>query len=370
MPQPHHAEKIDTEGLQDESLLGTWRELAVMRANPFLTPEWFATATDLMGEDEPHAIAWRVGGELRGILPLVSARRGPLRLLRFANARRGDWFGAACRPQEEVAMAADCGRLLAAEAGSWDALVLNRINGDSAWPAALGLRTAPRVRTDALPYIAFGDRGYGGYLAERSRNFRSQLGRRRRRLERDHGLSFRMTLRPEELEADLTTFFRLHDERWRRRGGSTLGTDRSRRLLAAFARAAQRQGWLRLWIAEADGEPAAAWYGWRIGERYCYSLAGLAMGYEKHGLGNVMLAHTIEHAAAEGAAVYDLMWGTEAYKERFQTGVREAGSWFLPSGPLSAVAVGAAVRGIHGLESLPPGARAPLRRLKRSLQRT
>jgi CelD/BcsL family acetyltransferase involved in cellulose biosynthesis len=370
VPQPHRAERIDAEGLREQSLLDAWRRLAVLRGNPFLTPEWFGVATELTPEDEPHVLAWRVDGELRGVLPLVSTRRGPLCVLRFPNARRGDWFGPACSPEDEVAMGADCGRLLAAEAGSWNALVLNRVDADSAWPQALGLRTAPRRRSDVLPYIAFDERGYEGYLADRSRNFRSQLGRRRRKLERDHGLGFRMTSTPQELEGDLATFFRLHDERWEARGGSTLGDERSRRLLEAFARETLKLGWLRLWIAEADGEPAAAWYGWRIGERYCYSLAGLASRYEKQGLGNVMLAHTIEQAAAEGAAVYDLMWGDEAYKERFQTGVREAGTWFVPSGLPSRVALSGAVRGIHALESLPPGAREPLRRLKQGLQRS
>ncbi|HET9676934.1 MAG TPA: GNAT family N-acetyltransferase, partial [Solirubrobacterales bacterium] len=280
MSEAQQVEKIDAEGLRDSSLLDAWRRLAVLRGNPFLTPEWFAVATELIAEDEPHAIAWRVDGELRGVLPLVSTRRGPLRVLRFPNSRRGDWFGPACSPEDEAAMGADCGALLASEAGSWNAFVLNRIDAGSAWPGALGLRTAPQRRSDVLPFIAFDERGYEGYMADRSRNFRSQLGRRRRKLERDHGLSFRMTSTPQELEDDLAAFFRLHDERWEARGGSTLGDERSRRLLAAFARKAQEQGWLRLWIAEADGEPAAAWYGWRLGERYCYSLAGLASRYE------------------------------------------------------------------------------------------
>jgi CelD/BcsL family acetyltransferase involved in cellulose biosynthesis len=83
-----------------------------------------------------------------------------------------------------------------------------------------------------------------------------------------------------------------------------------------------------------------------------------------------MLAHTIERAAAEGAAIYDLLWGDEAYKERFQTGVREAGTWFVPSGLPSRAALSGAVHGVHALESLPPGAREPLRRLRRGLRRS
>jgi CelD/BcsL family acetyltransferase involved in cellulose biosynthesis len=88
-------------------------------------------------------------------------------------------------------------------------------------------------------------------------------------------------------------------------------------------------GWLRLWIAEADGAPRAAWYGWRIGGRYCYSLSGLGKDYERLSLGTVLLAHTIEQAAAEGALIYDLMWGEEDYKQRFETGRRDTATWVL-----------------------------------------
>lgn len=374
MPQPHRAERIDAEGLREPSFLDAWRSLAVLRSNPFLTPEWFAVATRLLDEDQPHVIAWHLDGELRGVLPLVETRRGPARLLRFPNARRGDWFGPACRPEDEAAFGAACGALLAAEGRSWNALSLTRLDAASCWPQALAagersLHVAPQRRSDVLPFIAFDDGGYEGYLADRSRNFRSQLGRRRRKLEREHGLEFRMTSAPEQLEADLAAFFRLHDERWRQRGGSTLGDDRSRRLLAAFAAAAQERGWLRLWLAEADGEPAAAWYGWRVGERYCYSLAGLAERFEPFGLGTVLLAHTIEQAAAEGAAIYDLLWGDESYKERFATGTREAGTLLVSSGVPSRLVLSGAIRGIGAAESLPAPLREPLRRARRRLRR-
>jgi CelD/BcsL family acetyltransferase involved in cellulose biosynthesis len=368
------AEKIDAEGLRDAGLRQAWRALAELRGNPFASPEWFEVATAGIPEEEPHAIAWWDGEELRGVLPLVTARRGPLRLLQFPNSLRGDWFGPACRVEDEAAMGLDCGRLLEAEAGQWHALLLNRVDTASSWPAALlesapKLRLAPRRRVDTLPFIDLAE-GYEAYLAGRSRNFRSQLGRRRRKLEREHGLGFRLSEDPAELGTDMETFFRLHDERWQRRGGSTLSNPRSRRLYLAFAEAAQRLGWLRLWIAEADGEPAAAWYGWRVGGRYCYALAGLAERYEKDALGTVLLGHTIEQAAAEGAAIYDLMWGDESYKDRFATGSREAATWYLASGATSHLALSAAVRGSRRLSSASPRLREPLRRLRRRLRRS
>jgi CelD/BcsL family acetyltransferase involved in cellulose biosynthesis len=337
------AEVIPPAKLDEARVTDAWRRLAEARSNPFLTPEWFAAWTAERPEEEPHAIGWWVGEELRGVLPLVAVREGRGRLLRFAGARRGDWFTPACAASDEKAMGSACAALLAEE-GGWHSLCLDRIDRESAWPAALWAegsgprlrRTDPR-RTDVLPYIRFEEGGWDGYLAARSRNFRSQLGRRRRKLEREHGLAFRLCEDADRLEADLDTFFRLHGERWEERGGSSSGDAETQRFQRRFAASAMRQGWLRLWIAEADGEAAGAWYGWRIGERYCYALSGLGRAWEPLALGTVLLGHTIEQAALERAEIYDMMWGEESYKERFETGRREAATWVLgrPGDPRS-----------------------------------
>ncbi len=326
------AEREPAEG----ELTAAWRRLAEARENPFLTPEWHRAWLAAYPDEEPFTLVWRVGEEVRGVLPLVRVRLPGRKLLRFAGARRGDWFTPACRREDEEEMAAACAGLLSRERSAWGLLRLDRIDRESAWPQALwaagaggAIAPARERRTDALPFIRFDEEGYAGYLAGRSRNFRSQLGRRRRKLEREHGLEFRLSSGPQELERDFDTFLRLHDERWDRRGGSSSGAAEVREFQRAFAAAALERGWLRLWIAEADGEPRAAWYGWRLGDRYCYALSGLAQEYEPFALGTVLLAHTIEQAAAEGASVYDLMWGEEGYKSRFETDRREAASWVI-----------------------------------------
>lgn len=374
MALAHRAERIDVAANYDQALVSAWRRLALLRENPFLTPDWFRVALQVLPGALPYVIAWWVGDEICGVLPLVATTIGPIRVLQFPNSRRGDWFGPACLPEHEALMAADVAALLERE-GDWNALRFDRLDLDSQWPQALvdgdsKLTLAPRRRCDVLPYISFGEGGYEAYLAGRSRNFRSQLGRRRRKLEREHGLSFRMTADATELDADLTTFFDLHDERWRKRGGSTMNTPRSRELLCRFARVTHELGWLRLWFAEVDGKPGAAWYGWRVGDRYCYSLSGLSERYERDGLGTVLLAHTIEQAAAEGASTYDLMWGDEGYKKRFETGRRDVGTWWLSGGAPSRAVVSTGVRSALALESLPPAVRRPLGKVKRSLRRS
>ena len=354
----------------------SWRRLAELRGNPFLTPDWYLAWLAAFAAEEPFLITWG-RGEAEGLLPLVRVRIGPLKVLRFAGAQRGDWFSPLCPPGREDEMSAACGDLLRRRR-DWHLFFLDRIDSGSdtgsapSWLGALGagMRTPRRRGREVLPFIGFGGGGYEEYLASRSRNFRSQIGRRRRKLERERGLSFRMTTAESELEEDLSTFFALHEERWRNRGGSSaLGADAVKDMHRRFAAAALERGWLRLWTADVDGKPGAAWYGWSIGGRYCYSLSGLSEEYEPFALGTVLLAQTIEHAAEEGAEVYDLMWGDEAYKSRFETGRREVASWVLarrghPAGPLLAAAealIGAARR-------LPPSVRDPLRRIYSSVR--
>jgi CelD/BcsL family acetyltransferase involved in cellulose biosynthesis len=362
---------IDPDELASTPLAAAWRELAEARSNPFITPEWTLAWLRSNPSEPAFALAWRQGGELRGVLPLVRVSMGPLSVLRFAGARRADWVTPACRPGDEAEMATVCAAFLARQ-GAWHVLRLDRLDEGSGWPEAVrlqcegGIAAGTTRRQDVLPFIEFDESGFDGYLAGRSRNFRSQLGRRRRRLECDHGLSFRMTADPGQLAADLDEFFRLHDARWSGRGGSSSADPRSREHLRLFAAAALERGWLRLWIAEADGAPAAAWYGWRIGERYCYSLAGLDPAFERLALGTVMLGHTIEAAAAEGARIYDLMWGDEEYKRRFETGRRYASTWlFTPRGHPARLLVSSGARLAAAAESLPGPLRESLARATR-----
>ena len=357
------------EASAEPGILAAWRAAAEARSNPFITPEWFRAWLESHPGEEPWLLAWEDGARI-GFLPLTGGRSGPLRVLRFAGAERGDWFEPACAPGDEEAMAAACAELLRGERRSGSLVMLDRVaegaGSRPGWVGRLGAAGARPRHTDVLPFVELGADGYEGYLAGRSRNFRSQLGRRRRKLEREHGLEFRMTSDASELERDMETFFALHEERWEARGGtgalSADAKDHHRR----FAAAALERGWLRLWIAEADGAPAAAWYGWRLGERYLYSLSGLASSYKRLALGTVLLAWTIEQAAAEGAAVYDLMWGDDPYKARFETGRREVGSWLAGrrGHPARRLVEGADAL-IATARRLPPGLKDPARRLLR-----
>lgn len=310
-------------------LVEEWRLLAVRRGNAFVTPEWlFAWLRHYDDRASPFVITVRSGdGELAGIVPLVLSTRRRSGWLSFAGANLGDYFHPVCAPGDERAVIRAAAAALATHKCDWSAVVLHNVDQASPWPGDL-VRHAPIAlaavhdQPQVLPYIDLGDHTWSTYLATRSRNFRGQLNRKLHRIEREHDVRFRRTSDPGSLDRDIATFFRFHDLRWDERGGSSVSTERARAALRDFAAAALQRDWLRLWFLDLDGEAVAAWYGWQIGGRYVYYLAGFDPVWSRHSVGLILLAYTIRDAFETGATEYDMLLGNEEYKARFATGKR------------------------------------------------
>jgi CelD/BcsL family acetyltransferase involved in cellulose biosynthesis len=319
-------------GLHSESdpVESEWRALAERRGNAFLTPEWFRAWLRVYGDDvEPFVPLVRgEGGSLRGLLPMALDHSGHPRVCRIAGANLGDRFHPVCAPADEEEVAREVGRSLAGAPEPWSVVALTHVQTESAWLEALAEGTGARVRirrriAGPLPYVDLGVHGgWEEYLQSRSSNFRQQVRRFTRRAAKTGSMRLRRTEQPEELAADMDEFFRLHDMRFGPRGGSTLSSERAQAFHRDFATSALRRGWLRLWFLELDGAPAAAWYGWRIGDRYSYYNSGLDPAHSTLRPGLVLLAAVVQSAFEEGAAEFDFLLGDEQYKYRFAEGER------------------------------------------------
>ena len=342
-----------------------WRAFAELRENAFVSPEWARAWLGVFGGDATPAIAVSrgSGGVVRGIVPMVRTGGTGGKVLRFAGFNLGDVFHPACAPADEREVAAECFAALLEAAGA-DAILLDHVPAEADWPAAAaeagGLARDRPYRDDVLPWIDLEGLSWEDFLAGRSRNLRSQIRRKTKALERDHEAVFR-TASAETLEADLAALVRLHDLRWRDRGGSGALGERPRRFHEAFTRAALRRGWLRLWVLDVRGEPAAALYGWRLGDRFSYYQAGFDPAYERQSIGLVLLARTVRAAADEGALVYDLLRGGEAYKSRLAERERAIHSAALARpGSISRLALGAEMSAWRLSRRLGPERRARL----------
>jgi CelD/BcsL family acetyltransferase involved in cellulose biosynthesis len=309
---------------------GEWRSLAEARGAPFITPDWYRAWLRCFGDQvTPFVVSVTDGGGLVGLMPLVLSRRRHFPTLSFGGAEYGDYYQPVARSQaEEETVAREFARALGELEKEWAIIAADYVDEDAPWTRALACSNA--VSLKAIRYhehpslylsIPLRHQTWDEYLAGRSRNLRSQLGRKRRALERLGTVRFRRG--GDNLENAMNTLFDLHAKRWAGKGSTIFSSERAREFHLEFARAAQEHDWLRLWFLEVDERPIAAWYGWSIGGRYLYYQAGFDPEWSHVSPGLLLLAHTIEAAFDEGASEYDMLLGNEPFKERLATAARE-----------------------------------------------
>ncbi len=294
-----------------EELRTEWSGLAASAGGIFATYEWVETWWRHNGEGRElllHACRDETG-TLVAVIPLYVSRARRPRVIRFLGHGTGDELGPIHRPERRVETAEALYRTLAAL--DFDVALCEQLPGDVDWSDALGGR---EWRREASPVLTFTQGGWDSFLASRSANFRQQLARRKREIARDATATVRLADEV-TLEDDLTTLFQLHRARFAGLTSDFWDTPFHREI----ARQALTLDRLRLWILELDGRPVAAWQGFHTGEITNYYQAGRDPSIERLSVGSVLLAHTIQAAAEEGAAEYRFGRGAEDFKYRFAT---------------------------------------------------
>jgi CelD/BcsL family acetyltransferase involved in cellulose biosynthesis len=316
-----------------EAIESEWRNLAAARGNVFLTPEWFHTWFRHYGERATPFVLTvrRTDRSLDGVLPLVRIGAGRRRVLRFAGANFGDYFQPVCHENDESRVVDAFARVLRDHRSEWSVAILHNTDVGATWPLQLARsvgRLAPLAGPSvSMPYVALKGVSWERYLEARSANFRSQLRRSTRRLEKRHRAVFRATGDADQLERDMTSFFDLHARR--RHARSRLLDPSAQAFHREFASRALQRGWLRLSLLEVDGVAVAALYGVRIGRRYGYYNSGFDPDWSRFSVGFLLLNRTIRDAIDEGAGEYDLMLGGERYKNRFSSTERRVRAFML-----------------------------------------
>ena len=296
-----------------------WRSLAERGRNIFATWEWADAWWRHFGEGRELRVRHEPGSF---VLPLFVQRQGPFRLLRFVGSGNSD----------EVGPVGDDARAAAAFAKVVEERGFHLFLGDEmapGWGERLGAKVVERTSSPVVELSGSWD----DYLAGRSANFRSQVRSAERRLE-DRGLSYRLAT-PGSLNADLDTLFWLHRARW---PGSHWFAE-AEAFHRDFAAIALDRGWLRLWILELDGTPAAAWLGYRFARVESYYQAGRDPALQRERVGFVLLAHTIREALQDGMSEYRLLRGDEPFKYRFATGDPGLETLARPNGVVGRIAL-------------------------------
>lgn len=289
-----------------------WQELGEASGNLFATWEFAETWWRHFGRGAPLVALTRDDDDGRpaALVALELRRRGPLRVARFVGHGPSDEMGPVSAP-DSARGAEALTRLHGAR--HWDVLVAERMS-PGARARDLGGRSLMR---ESSPIVEAPEGGFEGFLKERSRNFRSQVRRKERAL-LERGLTYRLSDDPERLEEDMHTLATLHGARWGSASSTAFSPSRAA-FHQDFARTALERGWLRLWLAEVDGEAVAAWYGFRFGGAEWYYQSGRDPEWDKDSVGLVLLAHTIRETFDDGLRIYRLLRGGESYKARFAT---------------------------------------------------
>lgn len=201
-----------------------------------------------------------------------------------------------------------------------DIVEFDAVPCDSPWPdlvADAWPGRQPRIDRDppiVAPMVALTD-SFDGWLATKSRNFRQQARRHRRRLA-ERGATFRVVTDPHEARTRMADFERLHEARWRYRGGSGVLDPSVMDMLRDAAAAMTPTGGLQLHLIEADDDIIAAHIFLTAGSVVTYWLGGFdeAWGSDQPSL--QALLDMVARALTDGRRRFDLGPGAQAYKDR------------------------------------------------------
>lgn len=328
-----------------EDIREDWLRLADLTSHPFATWEWVTSWWRWFGAGRPlYTFACRDSeGAVVAILPMYLAATRPVRVARFLGY--SDLHSPICAPADRP-RAARAMLGLSATRGKDGCrfLLAERLPGGEGWDELLG---GTLTTSHADPLLRIDGTTWEEFLASRSQNFRREVGRQERRLERDYELTYRMADDPDRLDSDVTTLFRLHNDRWDDETTGMFLGDRGSMHRELAAEALER-GWLRLWFLELDGEPVAANYSWRFaGSDWCLQ-QGRDPAFERQKVGGTLMAHVIREAHRDGMSTFRFLAGDEAYKGRWTNEDTPAETRLLASGPIGR-AGGLAIKRVRSL---------------------
>lgn len=299
----------------------------------FLTWEWLHSWWIHFGQNRSlFIVTVRAASELVAIAPLVRTREwiGPfaISMLEFAGTGSvgSDYLDFIVHSRCETTAVAALTDFLAATGIT---LRLSSVKEDSLVATAVTPTLVSRgwecreVPMEASPFIDLSIASWDPYLTGLRRKHRSNFTRSLRNLEKEYAIRLERVASDDERRRGLADVISLHLLRREKLGGSNAFSDP--RLVAfhqTVTRLALEHGWLRLFVLTANGKPAAALYCFRYGRTFLYYQSGFDPGFERYGVGQVIVGLTIRKAFEEGAGEYDFLHGSETYKFKWTSGVR------------------------------------------------
>lgn len=158
------------------------------------------------------------------------------------------------------------------------------------------------------------------YLSSLSAHGRRAVRRKERKLFREHNAVL-TDYGPERLDQGWRHLQGLHGLRWG--DGGAFRDPAWGQLHEQFAASLADRGQLWLVTLDLDGMPAAAWYGFALGDTVYHYQSGRDLRWERDRVGTVLMGIMIRRAIERGYRRLDFLRGEEPYKAEWtQTGRR------------------------------------------------
>ena len=333
---------IDRDGLQVvevsdrcdlEQYRPPWEELLARDPHSgfFDTHEWLSTWLEFFWQDRPIAflLIYR-DRELVALMPLLADEAGEtwcrntlaLPINHFST--RADMIGE--RTTRDV-LEAVWGHLR--ETRRAVRLGLQSVAADSSLlPALEHLADVERLRIQEWPSLVCPvvriEGNWDGYLASLSKHVRSEIRRKRRKLERTGDVGLRIVTSPADSKAAMEDILHIEERSWKEASHSSFTAVRG---LADFyntlsLRCAHRD-WLRNYVLYVDQVPVAHMVGMVYRQRYYALKTSFDEDYSKLSPGAVLAGYALEQAFNEQLHVFDFLGIPSRWKDELANDVRE-----------------------------------------------
>lgn len=308
-------------GELDDELAREWEGLADrVHASPFLRPGWVTAWCDAFAPGTLHVISLRANGRLRAVVPLI--REGPV-LSAPANAHTPEFSFLSENESDALELSEALFRLAPTRVDLSYVNAMERTDAAfSAGARQAGYRLI-RKSLERSPYVPIeGD--WETYERQLGARRRSDLRRRRRRLEEQAPVSVDVMDAAPNLDRVLEEGFRVEAAGWKgTRQTAIASSAHTRRFYTDVARWAADRGWLRLAFLRC-GENALAF-------DYCLELDGVHYlvktgydpAYREFAPGMILRYEMLRRAFLIGLAHYEFLGDDEPWKLEWATDCRE-----------------------------------------------
>jgi len=344
---PGFETKPTAELVEEAAALEPWRagwdRLALARRRPFCAPAWMLAwwRHGARPGCRLRTVVVHQDREVLGIAPFfVERTKAGLARYRILAAPWCHGAEPVATPGREREVGALFARALAGADPRPDLLEYEAVPEESPWAEILRDEWPTdrppwlhRDRSMPAPFLTLEAASFDAWFSGRSANFRQQMRRSRRKLERE-GAVFAMAQTEAEIRQGIEAFRTVLRQKW--------GVERGRDVLSAWidpmlaevARELVGERRFRLWTIQRDGQPIAAHVFVAAAGEVSYWLGGYDKGWSAQHPSLLAILAAIEDAWQSGDQRMDLGGGPQAYKYRFASGERTlAWTTLVPRGP-------------------------------------